>query len=112
MPLSVTALNSQYTVATWTGLNKVDHTGDSVALSQFSDKTVQVVGALSGATFELQGSMDGTNWEPLTKDGTAVINGIGMFWIWENPRFIRPKLPIPGAGTPSITVLLGMSTQT
>ena len=112
MPLSVVTLNSQYTVATWTSLTKTTATGDPVALSQFSDKTVQVVGDLSGSTFELQGSMDGTNWVPLTKDGTAPINGIGLFWIWENPRFIRPKLPVPGAGTPSITVLLGMSTQT
>lgn len=97
----------KYQVASWTGLTGTEN-GDTLERSKLADKTVQIMGTLDGATVVLQGSMDGDTWVTLTSDGTTEISGVGMFWVWENPRYIRPSISGGGASS-DVDVILGMS---
>ena len=102
-------LDTKYQTTTWENFTEADPVGNPVGISKFSDKTVQIIGDLDAATIALEGSMDGTNWVTLTSDGTAAIEDVGLYWIWENPMLIRPKMTFAGGEEPSITVIIGTS---
>lgn len=109
MSLKVVTTDTKYTTATWSDMSASNLEGEPVALGKHPNKSVQIIGDLDSATFALQGSMDGTNWATLTRDGTNGITGLGLFTVHENPTYIRPLLTVPGVETPVITVILGMS---
>ena len=103
----VRAGDKKYQTVTWVNLLLNDD-GAAVGVSEFSDKTVQVLGVLGTTVATLEGSMNGIAWSDLTLDGVNPIVGLGMFYVWENPKFIRPK-NTGGDGTTDTTVILGMS---
>lgn len=98
-----------YQVATWETVEQGD-TAKAVDVSQFPDKSVQISGTEGAAlTIALHGSMDGTNYFALTSDGATLIDAVGIHYVWENPRFIKP---VQGGGdvTTDMDYVLGMST--
>lgn len=99
--------DKKYQTVTWANILVTD-VGPSVAVSDFPDKTVQIIGVLGVGAIALQGSMDNVNFVDLTFDGNNPIQAIGMFYVWENPKFIRPVLT-GGDGTTDLTIVLGMS---
>jgi hypothetical protein len=104
--------NEKYATVTWGGDTPVvaADTFKAAQLGKISDKTVQFIGTIGGATYGMEGSMDGTNFTPLTTNGEDVIalTAAGMVWIWENPKFIRPT-HTGGGGTESMKVIMGGS---
>jgi uncharacterized membrane protein len=75
-------------------------TGIEVALTDFSDRSIQVSGNMGGATVTIQGSNDGVNWETL-RDPLG--NGLGftasgLKQVLEMTMFIRPQ-SAGGAGS-------------
>ena len=96
-----------YQVATWEGLTGTED-GAALSRSKMSDKTVQISGTLDGGTVVLEGSMDGDTWHTLTSDGISEINALGLHWVWENPRYIRPSITGGGASS-DVDVILCMS---
>lgn len=77
---------------------------DAVALPT---KTCHVSGTPgSGGAVTIEGSNDNTNWSTL-KDmtGTALVIGVGVFSILDNPRYIRPRVT-GGDGTTSLSVVI------
>lgn len=44
----------------------VNDDGDPVALPRHADRSVQITGSFGGATLKIEGSLDGTNFAPLT----------------------------------------------
>lgn len=77
-------------LATWTAMGNAD-TGTSVAMSGASDRSVQIEGTFGSATAVVQGSNDGTNWQPLTDpQGNAISKtAASIEQIAELTRFVR-----------------------
>lgn len=101
--------DNKYALVSWVNITG-DDTPQPVALGKLADKTVQFTGAAGGATVELHGSMDGTNYVALTKDGTNKIafSATAMQWIWENPKFIKPVVTNGDSAT-AFSVYMGAS---
>jgi hypothetical protein len=71
-------------------------------------RCVQATGTWGGATWVMQGSMDGTNWSTITDptdDDITGTSGSPLFEILEIPLYTRPWLSTAGSGA-SITVTL------
>lgn len=99
-----------YVTVTWETLESGDD-GAPVRLGRLADKTVQVTGAFDGETVTMQGSMDGTNWFPLTDGSGTVVEfaAAGGSLIAENPLWVRPLCD--GVGTTvDLDVVIGAST--
>lgn len=106
MPVAATIFEAHsFIVARW-----VSETGTSLAanVQQYGSITVQAVGT---GTVTVEGSMDGTNWEPLNAVGSdpaaptaisldATSNEIGV--LLEHPSLIRV---VVAAGTATVTAL-------
>ena len=92
----------------WPNLANGD-TGDPVTLPKYADRTVQIVGNTWGVSgsVTLEGSLDGTNWFPLTDllgtDITYTANKLET--ITELVQYVRPNVT-NGDGTTDITVTL------
>lgn len=99
--------DKKYLKVNWQTLEDGDE-GAIAAVGQYPDKTLQISGTLSGAVPALEGSMDQAVWFGLTSDGTTAIAALGMFYVWENPNFVRPKNTGGDAST-DVNYLLGMS---
>lgn len=103
--------NNKYQTVEWNLAS--GEAGEEVRFGEHDDKSVQITATLGGATFALQGSMDGDNWSTLTKQGVTGagrdIDGAGLFRIQQNPKFIRPNVT-GGDGTTAVKVVLGFST--
>jgi len=97
---------ASYTVF-WEGLDS-DDSGAVQQLSDYADRTVQVVGTFgSGGSISLQGSNDGTTWAILT-DPTGValtFTSTGLRAVTEATRYVRP-LVTAGDGTTDLDVYL------
>lgn len=95
--------------ATW--VMGIADTGLPVAMSGAPDRSVQIEGTIGGATIVIQGSNDGTNYQPLTDpQGNAISKtAVAIEAISELTRFIRP-VTSGGAGS-AITVTLAMRGQ-
>lgn len=97
-------------LATWAGMGNADD-GTPVRMAGASDRAVQIEGTFGGATVAMQGSMDGTLWQPLTDpQGNAIsTTAAKLEQISELTRYIRP-LTSGGVGT-NITVRLLLKGQ-
>jgi len=86
-------------LATWPAMGNAD-TGTAVAMSDASDRSVQIEGTFGSATVVIQGSNDGTNWQPLTDpQGNAISKtASSLEAISELTRLIRP-VTSGGTGT-------------
>ena len=100
--------NDKYQIAKWETLT-ADDVGDVADLGKYPEKSVQITGTLGGAVPGLEGSMDKVTWFLLTFDGVNAIAALGMFYVWENPNFIRANNG-GGDGTTDVDYQLGMST--
>jgi hypothetical protein len=97
----------KYLTVSWNNLLLGD-TSQMVGFGKYEVKTVQISGVDGGAVPVLQGSMDGVNFDVLTYDGTNVIGAIGMWKLFEKPKFIAPGLS-GGDGTTDLTFIVGLS---
>lgn len=87
------------TICRWPNLTTGD-TGTPMPHSQYTDKSVQVVGTFGGATVVIQGSNDdGVNWTTLTDpQGNALsFSAAGLEMVSEATGLIRPSVS-GGAG--------------
>jgi len=91
----------------WADVDSGD-TFQEAGIGQYPSQTLQISGTLSGATVGLEGSNDGTNWVDLTTDGSTAIDGLGIFWVWETPRYVRPSLS-GGDGSTDLTFTIVFS---
>lgn len=79
----------------WSDLD-AGETGQSVDVSRWQEKTIQIGNSPGTSTITVQGSNDGTNWATLNAkamDADSAIPlsalGAGIYSILENPRLIR-----------------------
>jgi len=94
----------------WTPLTSSDLDGEPLGMSDFQDRTVQVLGTFGGATVTIQGSNDdGTTWATLTDPlgNNLAFSSAGMKQVTELPQLIRPLVSGAG-GTTSLSVYLHM----
>lgn len=103
-----TATDTKYQTVKWESLGSGDD-GGAADVGKYPDRSLQITGTLGTAVPSFEGSMDKVTWFQLTGDGATAIATLGMFWIWENPKFVRPK-NVGGDGDTDITYQLGMST--
>lgn len=91
---------------TWT-LTQTDNEGEWAANAGASDRTVQIVGTLGGATVRIEGTNNMVDAATLHNYGGAELLFVspGIVAIAENPQAIRPV--ITGAtGTTNVQVIL------
>lgn len=95
---------SRITLATWD--MAAGDTAEAVRYAGSADRTVQIIGTFGGATVAIYGSLNGTDWAPLTDaQGNAIsMTSAGIEAITELVRFIRPVVT-GGSGT-AVTVML------
>ena len=93
-------------------LTTADYEGAPVAFTQWADKTVQVEGTFGGATCQLQGSNDLTNFQalrsPLSSTPlsiTTAAGSAGLSQILEVTQVVKPILSAVGSGA-ALTVTL------
>lgn len=91
-------------VAQWLLVSSAD-TCSAVELPRFADRSVQIAGTFGGATVEIHGSIDGTNYKVLTDpQGNDISKALASIeCITELVRYIKPVFT-GGGGTQSITV--------
>ena len=97
--------NSRAFVASWEGLALGD-VGEAIDFSQFSDKSVQVVGTFgSGGGISLEGSNNGTDWAVLTdpQGNDLNITSSKIEMVTEATLKVRPRV-IGGDGTTGLSV--------
>jgi hypothetical protein len=102
---TTTTGNSKSMVTSWVGLTTGD-TGTPLPFSQYTDKSVQVVGTISASTTVLEGSNDGANYATLTdpQGNPLSFNAAGLEMVSEATRFVRPR--VSGGSAPSVSVYL------
>lgn len=99
-----------YWVFEWANLAS-DDDGDQIKIKPYFLKmTAQIQGTAGGATPVLEGSMDGSNWETLTSDGTTATSGTGLYNVYEAPLYIRPNVN-NGDSTTDLTFRLGIAAE-
>lgn len=101
------SLHHTCVVATWPNMASGDD-GQPIELANFADRSVQVVGSFgSGGNVRIEGSLDGTNYAPLTdpQGNNLDINTPKIEAISEVVRYIRPRVTA-GDGTTSLTVTM------
>lgn len=91
----------------WANMTTND-VGAPVELPTFADRTAQMEGTFNGATVDLKGSLDGTNYRSLTDpQGNAISKtAAALEAVTEIVRYIRPE--VSGGTTPSVTVTVLM----
>jgi hypothetical protein len=89
----------------WTGLTTND-TGVPFKMVEFADRCVQITGTFGGATVNIKGSNDGTNYDFLTDpQGNNIAKTVqSAEAITECMEYLRPDVS-GGAGT-SVTITL------
>jgi len=98
-----------YVLVTWSALTNAD-TGaatDEINPSA-SDKTLQMDGTFNGATFTLEGSLDGVNFFTLVDQNNDVVSltGGGIRLIGPNCLFYRIAQTVAGGGSTSVNAKL------
>lgn len=94
-------------IFTWSGLANLDD-GDPVAMSAYSDRSVQVTGTFGvGGNCRIQGSNDGVNWAVLTdpQGNDLNITSAKIEAVLEVTRLIRPLITA-GDGTTNLAVTM------
>ena len=99
---------SAYTV-TWT-LTTADPTGVAILFPQYIDRSIQIESVAFGAsTCILEGSNDGTNFEPLRSPDSVALSfaAAGLKQVLESTAQMRPRLSVVGvAATVVVTMLM------
>lgn len=101
------SLHHTCVVVTWTTLANGDD-GQPIELANFADRSVQVVGTFgTGGKVRIEGSLDGTNYSPLTdpQGNDLDITASKIEAISEVVRWIRPRV-IAGDGTTSLNITM------
>ena len=99
--------NTRAFIAAWEHLHAGDD-GEALSFSQYTDKSVQVVGDLGGGSVVMEGSNDnGATWAGLTDpQGNALsISAPKLEQILEVAQLIRPRI-VGGAATDVSVYLL------
>lgn len=98
--------NTKAFVQQWEGM-QADDDGQPLGNSQYTDRSVQVVGIFGGATLRVEGSNNGDDWAVLTDPQGNDLNFIAakLELVSEATKYIRP-LVIGGDGTTSLSVYL------
>lgn len=83
---------------TYDNLDENDSAPAAIDMSEYADRSIQVVGSFNSGTVVLEGSNDGTNYVTLTDpQGNALsFTSAGIEQIQELTRYIRPRV---SAGT-------------
>ena len=93
--------NPNLAVWAWT-LTTADHTGVALGpnFADFVDRSVQIEGTFGGATVVLEGSNDGSNYEPLTDpQGNAISkSAAALEQVTEVTMLVRARLSAVGVG--------------
>ena len=98
--------NTRSFVVGWAALANGD-AGEAISFSQYTDKSVQVVGAFGvGGVLRFEGSNNGTNWAPLTdpQGNPLDFQATKIEMVSEATAWVRPRVTA-GDGTTSLTVL-------
>jgi hypothetical protein len=92
--------------AVWAGMVSGSLVGQSLNFSRYRAITIHVHGVIGGATVQLKGSNDGSQYQPLTADGSNVLTftTTGVRSVFEVPRAILPEITANASGSTSITV--------
>lgn len=95
----------------WEALTTTDTEGAPAELIAYSDRSVQVVGTFDGASLQLQGSNDGTNYKVLTDpQGNALtFTTTNIEAIAELTRYIKPVVTVAGSGGADLDVYVLVS---
>lgn len=103
---AIEQLTGNAQIISWIGLGK-DEDGKQVDISAALFKTVQFNGNYGGASVQLEGSIDGTNFHVLTDpQGNALRKSNNAIeYVMENVRWIRPAVQGGNSDT-KIDVLL------
>lgn len=77
----------------WSG-GATGDSGSSASFISFYNKSFQVTGTFGGATVNLEGSNDGTNWQILNDSGNSAIGCTAacIKQVQQNTRYIRPTV--------------------
>lgn len=99
-------------IVTWANMANGD-VGEAVALSQYSDRSVQVIGSLNGAQLTLEGSLESqtTNFSVLTdtKENDLVITTNKIETIMQLVRWLRPVVSSGAGANVTVIVLLRLT---
>ena len=92
-------------MAVWAPLQNAGDVGAPLTFAQFADRTVQVVAA--SGTFIIEGSLDGTNYQPLTDPlGNDIsFSSSGLKSITEFTGYVRPRCTV-GSGVSGVVTLI------
>lgn len=95
-------------IVTWDNMTNGD-VGEAVALSQYSDRSVQVIGTLNGGSVTIEGSLDTqtTNFNTLTdtKENDLLITTNKIETVMQLVRWLRPAVS-SGAGAAVKVILM------
>jgi hypothetical protein len=100
-------LPGNWSVIQWTGMLNGDD-GAPIDMVAYPDRSVQVTGVFgAGGNLRLEGTIDGTNWAPLTDpQGNALdVTAAKIEAISELVRQVRPRVTA-GDGTTSLVVTM------
>jgi hypothetical protein len=105
-PIRAQTQNTKAFVQQWEGMLLGDE-GDPLGNSQYTDRSVQVVGTFGGATLRIEGSNNGADWAVLTdpQGNDLNITSAKLELVSEATKYIRPRV-ISGDGTTNISVYL------
>lgn len=108
-PNAIKPAYPNHQLVTWETLSETDADGAGALLLGNGDRTVQVLGTFGGGTITIEGSLDGTNWQPLQDlEGAALtFTAVGLKGILESPPWIRPV--IAGATGADVDVLISVN---
>ena len=95
---------------TWKTIGDAD-TCTPYSCPEYTDKSIQVEGTFSSASVAIQGSNDGTNFEPLRDpSGTTIaITAAGIKQVLENTLLVRPASTGGASSSLTVTVLMRLN---
>lgn len=102
-----TAFPGESATFVWSPLANGDD-GQALQYGAYTDRSVQFAGTFgTGGTVVLEGSNDGTNWQPLTDPQGNTISKVApsIEAITEATRYVRPRVTA-GDGTTAITAIV------
>jgi len=91
-------------VITWQGLTTGD-TGRPLEMTGWADRSIQITGTFGGATVNIEGSNNGTNWSLLTdpQGNNIALTSAKIEQVMEITRYMRPS--ISGGSGASINII-------
>ena len=97
-------LNQTTKTVIWSNVTGGDE-GQPIDLSNYPDKTIQVIGPTFSGAVTIEGSNDETNYATLTDNIGLPLSftAVAMKYITENPKLIKPAV---AAGTSANTIII------